>query len=174
MKKIIVLIILAVYIASIAVVNFFGLEVKVFDTVTYVSSIQCDTITFHGDNSKVITPSQYTGKDKNTPQFVFDFIPPPAGTEYTADPESIVSNPNVVEINYEVMPHLADITDVKFEYDKDAGVAVYNEQYGYFIFLKPNRSLTVTVKAIDGSNVSTTIIIKGKYVENTNTPGTTN
>ena len=174
MKKTIVLIILAVYIASIAVVNLFGLEVKIFDGITYVTGIQCDTITFHGDNSKVITPAQYTGKDKNTPQFVFDFIPAPDGTEYTADPESLNINPNVVQINYEVMPHLADITEVKYEYDKESGVAVYNEQYGYFIFLKPNRSITVTIRAIDGSNISTTIIIKGKYVENTDTPGTTN
>ena len=174
MKKTIVLIILAVYIASIAVVNFFGLEVRIFDGITYVAAVQCDTVTFHGDNSKVLTPTQYTGKNHDTPQFVFDFIPPPAGTEYTADPESINANPNVVQINYEILPHLADITEVKYEYDKESGVAVYNEQYGYFIFLKPNRALTVTIRAIDGSNVSTTIIIKGKYVENTNTPGATN
>ena len=40
MKKTIVIITLLIYIASIAVVNFFGLEVKVFDGITYVESIQ--------------------------------------------------------------------------------------------------------------------------------------
>ena len=39
MKKTIIVIILAVYIASIAVVNFFGLEIKTFDSETYISFI---------------------------------------------------------------------------------------------------------------------------------------
>lgn len=165
MKKTIVIIILAVYIASIAIVNFFGLQIRIFDGVTYVSNIQCDTVIFHGDNSKVLTPQQYTGKDKNTPQFVFDFIPAPEGTEYTNDIDSLTNNPNVIQINYEVMPHLADAANVRFEYDEEAGIAVYHELSGSFIFMKPNRSLTVTIRATDGSNVSTNIIIKGSLAQ---------
>ena len=167
MKKTIVIIILAVYVASIAIVNFFGLQIRIFDGVTYVSNIQCDTVIFHGDNSKVLTPSQYTGKNKNTPQFVFDFIPAPEGVTYTSDPDNLMNNPNVIQINYEVMPHLADAANVRFEYDEEAGIAVYHELSGSFIFLKPNRSLTVTIRATDGSNVSTNIIIKGSMAQAT-------
>ena len=166
MKKTIVIIILAVYIASIAVVNFFGLEIKQFESITYVTGIQCDTVTFFGDNSKVLTPTQYTGKDKNTPQFVFDFIPAPDGQPYTTDPDSLNNNPNVIRINYEVMPHLADNKNVRFEYDEDAGVAIYHELSESFIFLKPNRSLTITIRATDGHNVSTRVIIKGIQTDN--------
>ena len=159
MKKTIVLIILAVYIASIAVVNFFGLQVRIFDGVTYVKSIQCDTVTFHGDNSKEIKPI-YKG---DMPIFVFDFIPPSDPSKpYTADRESLNENPNVIQINYEIMPHNADETGVKFEYDENSGVAVYTELEGgryYFIFLKPDAALTVTIRATDGSNVSTQITI---------------
>ena len=162
MKKTIVIVILAVYIASIAIVNFFGLEVKQFDSITYVSSIQCDTVTFHGDNSKVLYPSQYAGKDGNTPVFVFDYIPAPADAPYTID--NLDENPNIIQINYEVMPHLADVRDVKFEYDVDAGVAVFHELSGSFVFLKPDVALTITIKAADGSNVSTQLRIKGRTV----------
>lgn len=160
MKKTIVIVILAVYIASIAVVNFFGLEVRQFDSITYVTSIQCDTVTFHGDNSRVLTPVQYAGKDGNTPVFVFDFIPADPDEPYTL--ENITTNPNIIQINYEVMPHLASETDVKFEYDEGAGVAVFHDLSGSFIFLKSDVSITITIKATDGSNVSTQLRIKGR------------
>ena len=85
MKKTIVIIILAVYVASIAVVNFFGLEVRQFDSITYVTSIQCDSVIFHGDNSRELEPTQFAGKDGNTPVFVFDFIPAEEGEPYTLE-----------------------------------------------------------------------------------------
>ena len=160
MKKTIVIVILAVFIASIAIVNFFGLEIKQFDSITYVSAIQCDTVIFHGDNSKELSPTQYAGKDGNTPVFEFNFIPADESDPYTLD--NLVDNPNIIQINYEVMPHLADVKDVKFEYDAEAGVAVYHELSGSFIFLKPDVALTITIRAIDGSNVSTQIRIKGR------------
>ena len=162
MKKAIVVIILAVYIASIAVVNFMGLQVEIFDGITYVTSIQCDTVTFHGDNSKELQPSQWTGKDGNVPLFIFDFIEAPEGTTYTTDVDSLTANPNIIQINYEVMPHLADEAGIKFEYDEDAGVAVFHELSGSFVFLKPDSTLTITIKATDGSNVSTKVSIKGR------------
>ena len=160
MKKTIVVIILAVYIASIAIVNLFGLEIGVFDGVTYVSQIQVDTVTFHGDNSKVLWATQYAGKDGNIPVFEFNFIPADENNPYTLD--NLTDNPNIVEINYEVMPHLADAQEVKFEYDEEAGVAVFHELSGSFIFLKPDVALTITIRAIDGSNISTQIRIKGR------------
>ena len=162
MKKTIVVIILAVYIASIAIVNLFGLEVRIFDGITYVSGIECETVTFHGDNSKLLWATQYAGKDGNIPVFEFGFIPADENDPYTLD--NLDKNPNVIQINYEVMPHLADAKEVKFEYDAEAGVAVYHELSGSFIFLKPDVALTITIRAIDGSNVSKQIRIKGRTV----------
>ena len=163
MKKTIVVIILAVYIASIAIVNLFGLEVRIFDGITYVSNIQCDTVTFHGDNSKEIYPAYLAGKEYDIPVFEFDFIPADENDPYTLD--NLDTNPNVIQINYEVMPHRADVREVRFEYDADAGVAVYHELSGSFIFLKPDVALTITIRAIDGSNVSTKIRIEGCTVK---------
>ena len=162
MKKTIVIIILAVYIASIAIVNFFGLEIKTPDSIIYVKSIQCDTVVFHGDNSKELHPSQYVGKDGNTPLFVFDFIPADPSLPYTNDPSSLSANPNIIQINYEVMPHLANDKTIKFEYDEEAGVAIFHELSGSFIFLKPDVALTITIRAQDSSNTSTQIRIKGR------------
>lgn len=159
MKKTIVIIILVVFIASIAVVNFFGLEIKQFESVNYVTAIQCDTVIFHGDNSKVLQPSSFVGKEGKTPYFIFDYIPADPENPYTM--ENLESNPNIVQVNYEVMPHLADESGVVFEYDIDSGIAVYHELSGSFIFLKPDLPLTITIRATDGSNVSTQIRIKG-------------
>ena len=171
MKKTIVVIILAVYVASIAIVNLFGLEVRIFDGTTYVSNIQCDTVTFQGENSKVLYPVQYAGKDGDIPVFEFNFIPADENNPYTL--ENLDNNPNVVTINYELIPHLSDskLNAVKFEYDEDAGVAVFHNFQDImqsFVFLKPDVALTITIRAIDGYNTSTQIRIKGRTVSTGN------
>lgn len=168
MKKTLVIIILVIYIASIAVVNFFGLEIKVFDGTTYVESIACNTVTLQSENPIELTPSRYRGTNNDIPLFIFDFTPAPDGESYTADAESIVTNPNAVQVNYEVLPHLADNTEVKFEFDEAAmdGFAVFHELSKTFIFLKPNKLFNVTIRSTDGSNKSTTISIMGRIPNN--------
>ena len=161
MKKTLVIVILGVYIASIAIVNFFGLEVKVFDGVTYVEEIQCTSVTVQNENPVTLEPEYYI---KDVPVFVFDFIPPPDGSNYTDSDESILANPNAVQINYEVLPHLADNTDVKFVFDANAKGIVFHEASRTFIFLEANKIFTITLKSTDGSNKSTDIKIMG-YVD---------
>lgn len=161
MKKTIVLIILAVYIASIAVVNFFGLQVRIFDGVTYVSTITCESV--RGKNGEIIRPTKYL--DGDIPLFVFDFVPPDPDNPYTADPENLLKNNNVIQIDYGIWPRLATERNVRFEYDESAGYAVYHELSGSFIFLKGGVSLDVTIRATDGSNVCTKIIIQSRIPE---------
>lgn len=167
MKKTIVIILLVVYLASIAVVNFFGLEVKVFDGITYVEGIQCNSITVQNESPVTVESQQMLG-DK--PLFIFDFIPADEDNPYTADAESIINNPNAVKINYEVLPHLANETSVKFEYDKETneGAVVFHELSRTFVFLKPNRAITVTIRATDGSNVCTQIVLMGRVPKDSN------
>lgn len=161
MKKTIIIIILIVYIASIAIVNFFGLEIKVFDGITYVDSIECSTITVQNENPVTLEAKQQL---HGHPLFIFDFIPASEDKPYTAEDESIVSNPNAVQINYEVFPHLADETGVKFEYDLNAaeGLVVFHEISRTFVFLKPNKIITITIRSTDGSNKSTQIQVMGR------------
>ena len=158
MKKTMVIIILVVFIASIAVVNFFGLKIKIFDGITYVESIKCNSVTIQNENQVTLTPA----RDLNgIPLFIFEFIPSADG-DYTIDEESILKNPNAVQINYEVFPHVADETGVVFEYDQSSNVAVFHELSRTFTFLKPNKIFTVTIRSTDGSNKSTTISIIGQ------------
>ena len=161
MKKTMIIVILAVYIVSIAVVNFFGLEIKVFDGITYVDKIECKSITIQNENPVTIEPTY----DKNgVPVFIFDFITAPEGSEYTTDPESILSNPNAVQINYEVFPHLANETGVKFVYDEESmvGSVVFHETSHTFVFLKPNKIYNITLSAVDGSHETLHIRIMGR------------
>ena len=167
MKKTIVIVILVVYIASIAVVNFFGLESEVFDGITYVSEIQCNSVTVQNENPVVVESKQSLGGKS---LFIFDFVPADEENPYTEDAESIINNPNAVQINYEVLPHLADETGVKFEYDQEtnAGAVVFHELSRTFVFLKPNRAITVTIRATDGSDVSTQIVLMGRVPKDSN------
>ncbi len=160
MKKNVVIIIIVVFIASIVVVNFFGLEIKEFDGIEYVTSIQCDDIVVRSENAQTLTPSGYFG---TTPIFQYDFIPAPADKPYTADKESILGNPNRIELNYVVFPHTADNREVVFEYDEEAmeGIAVFRSDIKSLILLKANAMFTITIRATDGSNVSTSISVIG-------------
>lgn len=166
MKKTIIVIILAVYVASIAVVNFFGLEIKIFDGVTYVEEIQCDTVTVQNETPIDLYASAYLGEEKDIPLFVFDFIPAEKG-EYTDEDESILTNPNRIQLNYEVFPHLADDAEVKYEFDEAAmeGFVVYHELSRSFIFLKPGKIFTVTVRAMDGKDANIKVSIMGRMPE---------
>ena len=163
MKKTIVIVILVVYIASIAVVNFFGLAIKEFDGITYVQEIKCDSITLLNENQKTYEVYKQP-EEGHAPEFRFDFISAPEGTEYTTDPASLASNPNVVRLNYEVLPHLADESQVTFEFDREglANIVYFDEATQTFVFLKRLRRIEVTIRATDGSNAKTTIKIMGK------------
>ena len=168
MKKAIAIIILVIFIASIAIVNFFGLEIKVFDGITYVDEIFCESITVQNESPVTLEPSQLLEGGKLL--FIFDFIPSADGNGYTAEDESIIHNPNAVHINYEVFPHLADETGVQFEYNTEehGSAVVFHELSRTFVFLEPDHMITITIKAIDGSNKSTQIAIMGKIPKNIN------
>lgn len=159
MKKTIIIVILVVYIASIAVVNFFGLKIKEFDHVEYVQEIKCESITVLNENPVTVGMHKEPAEGE-IPEFRFPFVK----GDYTTDPASLASNPNVVRINYEVLPHLADDSQIAFEFDKEgyADIVYFDEGTQTFVFLKRLKRIEVTIKATDGSNVKTTIKIMGK------------
>ncbi|MBQ3014476.1 MAG: hypothetical protein IJD75_05010 [Clostridia bacterium] len=159
MKKTIVIVILVVYIASIAVVNFFGLSIKEFDGVEYVQEIKCNGITVMNENPK--TYGVYETAEDGTPVYHFNFI----DGKYTDDPASIASNPNAVRIDYEVLPHTADGSKVDFIFEEKNYVH-FDEETRTFVFLRNNRSLSVTIVSTDGSNIKTTIVIKSRTMKN--------
>lgn len=157
MKKVIVILILAVYIASIAVVNFGGLQVVQHDRITYVKTIQCNKVTFLGDNEREIEP-QYFGT--LPPMYTFDFIPPEEGDTYSIDDD----NPNVLTIDWEVMPHDAS-NEVEFIFDVESGAVYYHEMTNSFVILRGDIIFDVTIRALDGSKAETTISIWSRVPE---------
>ena len=164
MKKTIIILILVVYVASVAVVNFFGLEVKIHDGIVYVQSIKCDSITLlDGENEKIEAATYWSG----VPIFIFDFTPSATNGGYTKEESSIMSNPNVIQLNLDVLPHNADVSSFHFEFDEEAyeDAIVFRDDINAFVFLVPNRIITITVTSTDGSNITTTVKILGRVTD---------
>lgn len=157
MKKTILFFILVIFVASIAVVNLFGLQAAVHDGTNYVTGIKCETITLLDGENKPIEPyAYYKG---GIPVFVFEFKYLPNDEEYTTDEASLAKNPNVIQLNVEVLPHNADNPALTYLYDEESyeGDLVFSEEHGAFVVLTSTRLFFVTIKSTDGSNVSTTI-----------------
>ncbi len=129
MKKSVVIIIALIYIASVALVSFFGLQFKVFDEVIPVETIE---ITNEGQKS-----SEQFGN--------YLVIYPNEKGELR------------VKIDYHVYPENASNTTVDFAYEQIEGITV--DEYGVVTFPSAGGSLKVRVIATDGSNVEDTILI---------------
>ena len=175
MKKTIVILILVIYVASIAIVNFFGLEIKQFDSSTYIQLIEMRKITHMGENGAIIYPeSSYTlenplaieekDKIKECFEYYFNFIPPEEGEVYTKD--NISTNRNMIQLDYLVQSDKGETMGpnetegkIEFVYDESAGVAVYDEEMRALIFLKPNLFFTLRIRATDGKGAWTEVSI---------------
>ena len=181
MKKTIVILILVIYVASIAIVNFFGLEIKQYDSETYIKLIEMRHIIHMGKNGEEIAPySTYIKTDslaieekdkrKECLKYEFDFIPPAEGETYTK--ENISTNRNMIQLSYYVESDKGETMGpnetegkIEFIYDENAGVAVYDEDMQALIFLKPDKDFTLRIKANDGKGAWTEIRIMANSPE---------
>ena len=110
MKKVVIVAILAVYLASIALVNFFGLKVSIFEGTTYVTEINVERVVLHRDGDGKVEKFL---DDTGTPNYYFEFAnllktgaeySENDKIEYSESDESIIANPNTVLIDYKVNP----------------------------------------------------------------------
>ncbi len=139
MKKSVVILIGIIYIASIFVVGFFGMQIKAFDTIIYITDIECT-------NEEVVT------KPDKTKEIEFD---------YDASKDDME---NSIIITYEVFPKNSTLkgTDaVRLTYDPShklitKGLWVVD---GLTITFKSRGELTFYLKSLDGSNIIETINI---------------
>lgn len=161
MKKVVILVIALIYLASVFVVNFFGLEVVIFDGTTYVKDIAVNQVTVYdlsgdGKDQVAVKGQEYlTISKQKYDLYTFEFTPAPEGKEYTA--ENIAENPNSVFLDIGVFPKDADHKGVEFIYDKEAteGNVIFLEEKKTIVFLKPFTA-SLSLRAVDGSNVQTT------------------
>lgn len=135
MKKSVVILIGIIYIASIFVVGFFGMKVKSFDTIIYITDIECTN-----ENVKV--------KADNEKELRFDYDP--SGDKMT----------NTLIITYSVYPENATMKGteaVKLMYNENPKLV--EEVDGLKITFKGKGVFTVYLKSLDGSNIIETIKI---------------
>ena len=156
MKKVMVILILAVFIASIAVVNFMGILPVPKDSTNYVKSIWLESVNFLGENNIEIKPRPLGTNDLYT----FEIIASDSGKElYEAEDNN---NPNVITLTYKVSP--TNATEKGVEVICDSDIAYYHDISDSLIFLKPGM-ITVTIKALDGHGASTTVTFWARSAE---------
>ncbi len=155
MKKTVIIAIFLIYLGSIVIVNFFGLNVKNFEGTKYVESITCDVIHRGGEQEQEIRDVQDPTDD--VVWYIFDFVWGDVGYDET----NIDTNPNTVQIMPHVYPETADNTGVKLVYDKEttAEFCHVNETAKTVTFLQPDRGITIEIVSADGSNIKTKIFI---------------
>ena len=134
MKKSVVILIALIFIASVVLVSFYGLQFKVFDEIVYVESIE-----ILEENLKINDQGQ---------QYVV--IRP--------DENGVIQ----YQIKYRVHPDNATEDSVTFVYDnQNPNVSV--DENGVVTFLEGGSAITVQVKAKDGSaSASITIFARKK------------
>lgn len=159
MKKTVILAIFIAYIASIMIVQFFGLKVVERQGNVYITEIEVSGFEFtNRDESvdakykKVVRLSDAAGKQTN--RYAGYFIP---GT-YDMSEESLASNPNRVKILYTIVPYNATHLELSFEYDRNAveGAVYFDENTYEFVFLKA-KTVSIIITSHDGSNVKADI-----------------
>ena len=131
MKKSTIVIILLVYLASIVVINFFGMAILAYNVKVYATKIECVNpdmrINSEGMKQAVIKYSE--------------------GLTYRIEHKTYPENATVKNITY-----IYDTEDPFMTIDKD----------GFFHILKPIHDWTsfeITLKTIDGTNLTTKILI---------------
>ena len=131
MKKSVVILIALIYIASIAIVSFFGLQFKVFDAVVSVERIELL-------NSESFEESETWGK--------YVIIRPDPNGQYR------------YHIEYRVYPDNASNPKVEFTFDKSSAPNVTVDENGLVTF-SSRGMVKVYIIATDGSNIQETITI---------------
>ena len=130
MKKSVVVLIGIIYLASIALVSFFGLQFKLFEEVVPVESIE-----IINDDVKVNAQGQ---------QYVI--VTPDANGDRT------------YQIKWRVHPDNASNTAVSFSYDHQNTAVTVDPATGLVTFSKMGY-VSVTIVALDGTDASTTLLL---------------
>ncbi len=153
MKKVVIILIGAIYIGSVFIVNFFGLQIDFFSSFTYQERIECNTITrFSGGMSG----NTFEGRtdERGMKNFTVKFI----DGEYTKDEEGLKTNPNTLRLDYRVYPDNATDKSVKIIAEESKYYVVDNTKATITVLDAP-LGIHVTISSADGSNLSEKIYI---------------
>lgn len=158
MKKTVIIAIFIVYLASIVLVQIFGVPVSLPKGGAYIDGIEITGIELtnpaDGQNTAIRTAEQSDGRI----MYGFKFV---AG-EYTIDEESLESNPNRVKINFILQPDDANVDYLEYIYDSSLnGVTYYVfEETAEIVFLKKGMIDIELQENRANMNVRDSIIIR--------------
>ena len=165
MRKGVIIAIIIAYIASILVVQFFGLQIVGVESNVYVTGIEVYGFDFTNRDGiedakyqKVAKIRNVTGKEEI--HYGGYFYP---GT-YDMSEESLSTNPNRIKVDYRVEPYNATHPEISFAYDKTTleGVIYVDPETNEIVFLKP-RTVTFILTSRDGSTIRKEIKITLTY-----------
>lgn len=155
MKKTVIIAIILAYVASILIVQFFGLKVIGVEGNTYITDIEVRGFEFTNRQSvadpryHVVNPiTDSSGKTEiHYGGYFMTGI-------YDKSPESLAENPNRIKVLYDVRPYNATHQEVSFDYDvvSNDSIIYFDEETQEIVFLKP-RTVTFIINTHDGSMV---------------------
>lgn len=157
MKKTVIIIIAVIYVASVLIVNFFGLDSSYFVENIYVSNIECESITLysgHGAGEKIESDKVI----KETKYFKFAFIDGNYGLN------NLNENPNAVVLNCRVYPDNATNKNLKFAIDKKDSLYYFDEAKRTLVVFEGGIDITVVIMAADGYGAKQTVDIYSKVI----------
>ena len=143
MKKVVIIIIGIIYIASVFIVNVFGLQMEVFKPTVYQERIECNTITVHSGAGREQTIDYGSLKD-GVKYFSVKFIK----GDYTL--ENLETNPNTIELNIIVYPENATNKNVVITCE-DKTSYVLNAAERKITFLKSPVGCLIYIYSADGN-----------------------
>ena len=164
MKKTVIITILIAYLASILIVQFFGLKVVEMTGNTYITDIEISNPGFEftnrgddvEDKYKQVKKLKNSSGDGNDYYGYFIY----GAEKYDKSPESLSANPNRVKVLYNVRPYNATHKKLTYSFDNNAyeNIVYFDEETEEFVFLQA-WTIDVTLSSNDGSMIRKTLSI---------------
>lgn len=156
MKKSVMIIIGIIYVASIVVINFFGMKVFVYNKTIDVEQIVCLNKTDEEKGIVVSTFESYNGETGTLITIKFD---KPANKNNRTG--------TMLQLDLRVLPDNATKKELSFtstasEEEVEFFTIDYGKQTGLILFYKPTSIFEVFVKSTDNSNVTLRLKIWAK------------
>lgn len=155
MKKSTIILIAAIYVASIVIVGVFGLQALSFSEKVYIKDI---TFVDHVDDDGTVHYLQIGGKEVKPKSNGKGFI-------VVLNLDDIKNTP--LSINYNISPMDATITTVEVSDDTEGGAAAYARLEkttlgGYLVTFTDKGQIDIRLSSVDGSKATTKLSIIAK------------
>ena len=149
MKKSVILILIAVYVVSIFVVGFFGLNVRIYAPNVPPTKIEITQVTYLDKVEDCMILEEENGK-------TYKYVP-----QILCQEDELT-----IQVRYEITPTDATNKSVSYSFDPSGYVI---EENGYIVFTRPTSGVKqvgvwITLSPVDNKTISDTIYVSVKFV----------